>query len=335
MTKLKRCIHVVARTAWRMGSWQVLLALGLYGVVSGVILVAAAYADDVFWIPDGVGLFQNYGLIFSFFAIPAILLSCRHYAQTILRVTKSHAILNSSVKDHIYVMIFAGSCFVISNIGIHLFGDSSRHWNSPVFDSPDHIYSFLSNRVVSTVTWVLIVPYSVYIFVISTIFLRILFQSIGEDATIHYDLIHPDRSGGMAFAIDASVFFNIIISLFYIFITVFIVTFRGINIEHVALYVGATLFYILSHGLVFGSVYSVLNEKKQLSLINLKELTYKGDAHSFEIYKFFTEVFSATPRKITMPTVMYAARIVLPMIFPLVKIINILPQSESFFRYLM
>lgn len=332
-------LSCIGKLFWRANSFKFAITLVCISAASALLLIAAALVDDVIYIPGGVGLVQNYGLIFSHFAIPAVLMLVRCYCKFIasclmgamrrsievrnlIKELKEDVQLSKRSRRKRILIIFSyiGLCFWIRNVTLHAIGQSAKYWHSPVFDSTDHFCSFIANRLVSVLAWIFVVPFCIYVGIISTVTLLSIAKAIKSDPLITYDPLHPDHAGGFAFVADASLVFNITISIIYSHITIFVITFSGRNSEHIILYLLATVGLIFGNSLVFGKIGRVLEDKKLRSLNFLRRNNFDGSRLNFEVYRYYVESFSKEKRRGGIQLSVNVIRGILPLVAPGIRI---------------
>lgn len=270
-------------------------------------LFVAAQHDGVLYIPNGVGLLQDYGL-FSTVAGDAILLYlARQYYEAIFSIRGSKAVLatthiegplsvlTSMVRMEgkyrflMYLFVVIGALFWMANTGFHVFGDAEARWGHKVFDSTDHVLSFLASRLHNAYTWLVVLPLFGYVVIFASIQLRRVIHYAAQKGALRYDLLNPDRKGGFVSIERSHVVFNVLIAVIYVQITMHIGTFERMNAEHVMAYGFATLLLIFGNRIFLGDIYSTIDALRTEALNATKDKVYKNDALSFEILKYCYE----------------------------------------------
>ena len=144
----------------------VILLLGgtAISLLASTILFTVARYEGVLRIPRGVGFLQNYGLIGTLLANAVLPYLTRLYCDQVREIGRSAVTVRGSIiqkemlalgamvkleSQHarlLYLFVFIGLTFCVSNASFHFFGYSELHWGV-VFDSLTHKGSFVVNRV--------------------------------------------------------------------------------------------------------------------------------------------------------------------------------------------
>lgn len=282
----------------------------LVATLFGFAFVWIATIENVLFIENGVGLLQNYGLFAAilgdavlFFLTKKYFDCCRHIARHGQfgrnREVKRAAIellaecrLRTDRRFAYLFFVLLGVLALAGNISLHAFGYVDRNWHGDVFDSLRHPYSFALNKIFSFYSWCVVFPICGYVALITTIRLSEMIAAIGKDHSIEYDLLHPDNAGGFASVQLATAYFNIGVVLAYLQIALYTVTFRSVNVHQLLAY-GLTTFALLAANfMIFGRVDRAITEKKRAALAKTKDRAYQGDSLSFEIFRYYVDVFS-------------------------------------------
>lgn len=270
-------------------------------------LYVAAARDGVLRINGGVGLLQNYGLASTLLGNAFLLFVVRRYSDAVLSARQAGAVRDAEPLDAplaalremltgggrylfvLYLLLAIGAAFWISNAGSHVFGNPEARWGHAVFDSPDHRLTFYASRVHNLYTWLIVYPLLGYVVMLTSVQLRAVFASGDAQNALAWDLLHPDHRGGFLFVERAHLAFNLVVAAAYVQVTLHIGTFSRMNVEHAVAYVVATFLLIAVNRLFLDDIYSIVRRMRLDALNALKERTYGGDTHSFEILKYCYE----------------------------------------------
>jgi len=272
-----------------------------------VTLYVASDKEGVLRIPQGVGFLQDYGLLSTIVGDVILIYLVRRYYDAICSARTSKAVKDPAQIDEpitrltsmmrmdrryrqlMYLVVVIGTAFWMSNLGFHLFGNPETHWGHKVFDSKDHVLTFIASRVHNVYTWSLVVPFAVYGLVFCSVQLQRVFASAVHAGSLKYDLLNPDQRGGFSFVDKSQLFFNLVISMFYVQIVLHIGTFERMNIEHYLSIAVATLLLIFGNRIFLGNIYTTINILKVEALNAIKDNVYENDKLSFEILKYCYE----------------------------------------------
>lgn len=283
-----------------------LLAFGI--ALSFVDLVAvylSAAKDGVLHINQGVGLYNHYGFFATIFGNAIALYAARKYYDGVCSIKTSKAVVKTGVIEKplndlrarielrknyrffIYVLL-VGSISWVSNFSINMFGNPKANWGL-VFDLRGHPWSFLVGRVHLFYSWILIIPFGVYVMFCSSTHLHKAMVIASKEKALKYDLLNPDQRGGFGFVDNALLAFNVVAALAYIEITLHIETFARFNLQHLIDYIILTALFIGINKLFFADMYATIRTLKLESLNKVKDKVFTNDKLSFEILKYCYE----------------------------------------------
>jgi hypothetical protein len=281
------------------------------GIVLSVFDFAALYGaaakEGVLHVRQGVGLLENYGLLSTLVCNCICIYLAREYYESIHSITKSKAVTNRApierplsiltsmikmdreYKFLIYLFMFIGSAYWLSNVGFHVLGNPEIRWGHKVYDSPDHWLTFCASRLHNLYTWVVVLPLLGHVMIYASIQLRKVIEIGAGKGALQYDLLNPDQKGGFLFIEKSHVAFNIVIALVYIQITLYIETFAKMHLDHMIAYASVTLLLIGINRIFLGDIYATIKTLKLDSLNSIKDKVYGDDKLSFEILKYCYE----------------------------------------------
>ena len=284
-----------------------LLVFGVaVSLIDFVALYAAAAQEGVLHINQGIGLLDNYGLLSTIVGNAVSLYVAKKYYDGVCSIRTSKAIVNpapveeslSTLTDMIqmrrkykfliYGLVIIGLLFGLSNLAGHLIDNPEVRWGHKVFDSKDHLLSFIANRAHGIYTLLIIMPFVGHVMVYSSFQLRQAIALASREGALTYDLLNPDQRGGFGFVDKAHIAFNVVAALVYIQITMHIETFK-MNPEHVIAYIVLTLLLVFINRIFLGDIYATVKRLRLESLNKVKDKAYNDDKMSFEILKYCYE----------------------------------------------
>lgn len=287
-----------------------LIVTALIAVLQGLLFLYAGMRDGVLLIPGGIGLLQNYGLWANLAGNVAFAYFARKYYAEVVSISSADVIEKTDgIRSEIskltsmacaegryryllYIFSFIGLSFWLSNTSLHVFGFSEIHWGHQVFDSPAHPWSFVLNRINNFYTWVVLLPVCGHVFITSSIGLHRTFQAAVADGVAQYDILNPDKSGGYLFVENARLYFNIVLAVLYLDVSMHTGTFRVIHFDHMVSYAAATLLLLFGNVMVFRRISEGIGTLKNTAANSRKQKAYANDPLSFEILKYLYELRS-------------------------------------------
>jgi hypothetical protein len=286
------------------------MTLLIFGVVVSLIdfvaLYAAAAREGVLHINQGVGLLDNYGLLSTIVGNAVSIYVAKKYYDGVCSIRNSKAVVNATsieeslstltdmillrqrYKFLIYGFVALGILFGLSNLAGHLIGNPEVWWGHKVFDSTDHLLSFIANRAHGLYTLLVVMPFVGHVMVYSSFQLRQAIAVASRERALIYDLLNPDQHGGFAFVDKAHIAFNVVAALVYIQITMHIETFK-MSLQHVVAYIVLSLLLIFINRIFLGDIYATIKRLRLESLNKIKDKAYNDDKMSFEILKYCYE----------------------------------------------
>jgi hypothetical protein len=290
-----------------------LLVFGIvFSLADFLVLYTAAVKEGVLYIDQGVGLLNNYGLFSTLVGNAVFPYLAKKYYDNICSMRASKAVVDpapieeslSALKDMIkmrreyqfliYIFIAFGAVFWALNVVNH-FRNPEATWGHKVFDSPDHLLTFIASRLHFIYT-LIVLPFLAHVVIYSSVQLWRAIRKASCAGALTYDLLNPDRRGGFVFVDKAAIAFNVVVALIYIQITMHIETFK-MNPEHVFAYIVLTVLLVSMNRMFLGGIYARIKTLRLDSLNKVKENVYKDDKLSFDILKYCYE------RRISMSSV--------------------------------
>ncbi len=299
-------VRVLAEQFVRQSPMTLLVYSIVVSLADFAVLYGAARHEGVLHIEQGVGLLNNYGLLSTLLGNMIFLYAAKKYYNFICSMRASDAVIDIvpvkeslvALKDKIemqreyqfgvYLLIVIGALFWLNNFSVHVSGDPVATWGHKVFDSKDHMLSFIASRFHNIYTWMIIYPFLTHIMIYSSIQLRRAITKAMRRGALTYDLLNPDQRGGFAFVDKAAITFNAIVAIVYIQITLHVETFK-MNPEHIIIIVLLTLAAVLIDKMFLGSIYALIKTLRLEALNKVKDKVYKDDEMSFEILKYCYE----------------------------------------------
>lgn len=281
-----------------------LVAASAVSVLQAVTFVLAGRAEHVLWIERGVGLFQNYGLGANLIANALLPYLARLYYDYTMKAAATASgdkaedlrqeierIANATqgkgrFVGTIHAFAFVGLLMWISNISYHVLGLASTHWGHAVFDSPDHPTMFVLNRINNFYSWVVIAPLCAHVFLWPTILLPRLIRAAIERGATRFELLHSDRAGGFVAVENAKFVFNTALAVIYLQVTLHSGTFRLAHLDHILVFIAATVALLFGNYWVFRRVDRELAALKEKEIEIRRRRVYEDDPLSFEILRF-------------------------------------------------
>jgi riboflavin transporter FmnP len=284
-----------------------LLVLGItLSLIDFVAVYAAAVRDGVLHISEGTGLLNHYGLLATIMGNAISLYAAKKYLDGVCSIRISRAVTDREVIEGslrnlkamielqgkyqfvLYLFLVFGALCWVSNLAIHTVGNPLAKWGL-VFDSLDHPWSFFVGRLHLLFSWIIIMPFVVYVMVFSSLQLRKAMAVASNAGVLTYDLLNPDQRGGFGFVDNALLAFNAVAALFYVEITMHIETFAKLNLEHIINYIILTTLLIGINRMFFADLYATIKRFKVEALNKVKEKVFKNDELSFEVLKYCYE----------------------------------------------
>ena len=303
----------------------------------GITLYVVASFDCVLFIEGGVGFFQNYGLFTAIVGDAILFFLTKKFHQCVTSMAESNvggqnlkvlnivrdlnrslSLLNKN-RFILYAFMLFGLLFVSSNVAQHVFGQPDVHWRGDVFDSLRHPASFTMNKLFLLYSWCIVIPLCAFIFLITSVYMSRIFIALSFDENSKYDLLNPDNAGGYSAARYASAYLNIALSIVYLQISLYVLTFQGANPEHIIGYAIATLLLLFANAIVFRKVETVIAKKKDSALNDLKSKTYSGDQLHFDIYRYYVDIFSKHALQRRLSVLVFSVKSVVIVIPPIVN----------------
>lgn len=285
-----------------------LLAFGVaVSLVDFAALYFAAAREGVLHINQGIGLFSNYGIFSTLLGNAISFYATKKYYDAVCSMKSSGAVINTApirsslaklelrVKMHrrypplIHSLIIVGALAWVANTSIHLFGTPEGWWGHKVFDSKDHLLSFLASRIHNLYTWLIIMPFVGHVMACATFQLNRAMERAYRKGVLKYDLLNPDQRGGFGFVDRAHIAFNIVAAFVYIQITTHILTFGRLNAEHIIAYASVTVLLFGINRIFLGKIYATIRTLRLKSLNQMKDKVFMDDKLSFEVLKYCYE----------------------------------------------
>src|SRR5207253_9138874 len=123
-------------------------------------------------------------------------------------------------------------------------------------DPWDHPWSFVAGRFHNIVSWIIIMPFVVHVMICSSIQLRRAMSLASDKGVLVYDLLSPDQHGGFVFVDRSLLAFNIVAALVYVEVTMHMLTFGRLNLEHIIDYIILTLLLVVINRMFFANMYA-------------------------------------------------------------------------------
>jgi hypothetical protein len=284
-----------------------LLSIGIViSLINFLAIYAAAARDGVLHINQGVGLLNHYGLLSTIIGNAISLYAAKKYYDGVCSIKASKAVVNKEVikkslndltvmvelhgkyRFIMYLLVIVGTLFWISNFTIHIIGNPVARWGL-VFDSLDHPWSFVANRLHNFYTWIVIMPFVVHVMICSSLQLKRAMAKAIDEGVLKYDLLNPDQRGGFGFIDNSLLAFNIVAALVYIEITLHSETFSRLNLEHIIDYIILTALLIGINKMFFADMYATVKRLRLESLNRVKDEVFNNNNLSFEILKYCYE----------------------------------------------
>lgn len=271
-----------------------LAILGLFvaAMEAGLLFAAATYEDTLF-IPEGVGLLQNYGVFSSLFGDVLIVMLARLcFAQVVLQLNgrssgfqvrrrrlreelRAHLTLQTRLRFVLYFACLVGFLFGLYNIGVHLLGDPKAVWaGDGFFDESANPLGFAANRLNGFISWAVVLPVAAFFCAVTFyMFYRIADQ--GPRGGAFYDETHPDDFGGFFPLVRAKVFYSIGLSVVFFQIAAHVVTFDA-SAHHYVVIGAASLMLLLEQ--IFSSGFTIdrINMMRDRRLQRLSRAVARG-----------------------------------------------------------
>jgi hypothetical protein len=286
-----------------------LLAVGVaISMVDFGILYAAAVREGVLRISPGMGLLNNYGLFSTTVGNAVLLYTAKKYYESVCSIRTSKAIVNIEPIDrsialltdmiklrgrynlYLYFLMTVGALFWVSNVAIYVAGFPEIRWGYKVFDSIEHPLTFFVSRIHNFYTWLIIMPFVVYVVTCSSLQLRRAIVIAFREGALTYDLLNPDQRGGFGFLRKAQIAFNVITGLIYIQLFLYSLDklLQGLP-GNVTSYITLTSLLIWINVIFFSDIYKQIKTVRFESLDRLKDKVYQDDKLSFDILKYCYE----------------------------------------------
>jgi hypothetical protein len=300
-------LKILANEFVRRTPLTLLLAGISISALEFVVLFWAANREGVLHIQNGVGLLDNYGLISTLLGNAIFPCLARSYYEYVCTTQSSKAVKNSIVVEReisvlksmlklegryrfgLYVLMFVGAGFWVSNTSFHVLGNAEVHWGHKVFDSTNHPLCFYLNRINNFYTWMIVLPFCGHVMIFSSVQLVTAINRAIDGKVIVYDLLNHDKCGGFLPIERAHVIYNVIIAMMYVQIALHTETFNRMNAEHMMSYIAATIILLFGNRLFLGGIYHEIRKLRISALNECKERVYRGDKLSFEILKYCYE----------------------------------------------
>lgn len=284
-----------------------LLGVGvILSAVDLVTLYAAAAREGVLRINQGVGLLDHYGIFSMIIGNAISLYAAKKYYDGVCSIKVSLAVVDSAVvekplkdltamvelrekhKRILYFFLILGTLFWISNFAIDAFGDPVAKWGHTL-DPLDRPWSFVAGRLHNIVSWIIIMPFVAYVMILSSIQLRKAMSIASEKGALAYDLLNPDQRGGFAFLDHLLLAFNVVGALVYVEVTMHMLTFGKLNLEHIVDYIILTLLLVVINRMFFANMYGTVKRLRFKALIKVKDEVFKNNQLSFDVLKYCYE----------------------------------------------
>lgn len=281
-----------------------------FGICLSLLDFAALYAasarEGVLHVSAGIGLLNNYGLFSTLLGNAVFPYVVKKYYDSVCSMRDSKAIVKTAAIEEalsdlramirmrrkyqwVYLMIVVGAIAWLLNVKFHVIDDPEVKWGHKVFDSPDHLLTFIASRLHNIYTWLIIIPLLAHVTLSSSFQLKRALETASRENALTYDLLNPDQRGGFGFVDGANIIFNVIAALAYVQVTLHIGTFERMNAEHVIAYVTLTVLLIVINRMFLGGVYATIKTLRIESLNKVKDNVYNDDKLSFEILKYCYE----------------------------------------------
>lgn len=297
-------VKVVLREFLKRDPQTVLFVTAIIAAADALLLFLAAKHDGVLLIDGGVGLLSNFGL-FSTLAGNAIIpylvkkyydeshsifdsKSIKNCGEVSIEFSRTQSMIgtNKSHKTVLYWCIFAGVAGWVSNVSFHVFGNAVDHWGVYVFDSTDHMASFIANRINNLYTWAILLPICGHTVIFTTISISKTMTKAIKTGEIKYDLLNSDRYGGFLFTERANLILNIIGSIVFIQVAAHTGTFK-LNPEHIISFIVSAVLLLFGNSLFFWPMFHEIKKLKNQAIDDFKMKTYEGSAISLEILRYY------------------------------------------------
>lgn len=295
----------------------ILIVSTLIAVIEAAGLYFAARQDGVLYMENGVGLFQHPGMASNLIGNALLPFLARLYysyafsveskelymsnADITADVLRFKKIINLEKPElsilgrtwgfsTLYIMAFIGLVFWASNTSFHVYGMVLEHWGTLAFDTTNHPWSFVANRINNFYTWLIVYPVCIHVFIWATSCINRVLQKASEEKIATYDLLNPDRCGGFCAFEGASVTFVIAIAIGYVQLAMHTGTFQ-FNTEHLLGGLIATILLLWGNSMFLGRGYAIIKKLKTAALNEQKEKVYAGEALSLDVIKYFNDTY--------------------------------------------
>jgi hypothetical protein len=284
-----------------------LLGVGvILSTVDFVCLYTAAAKEGVLRVDQGVGLLNHYGIFSMILGNAISLYAAKKYFDGVCSIKVSLAVtdgvvveeplndlmamveLRGKYKRIMYLFLILGTLFWASNFAIDAFGDPVAKWGRTL-DTWDHPWSFAAGRFHNILSWIIIMPFVVHVMICSSIQLRRAMSKASAKRALVYDLLNPDRHGGFAFVDKSLLAFNIVAALVYVEVTMHMLTFGRLNLEHIIDYIILTLLLVVINRMFFAKIYAIVKKLRFQALNKVKDEVFENNKLSFEVLKYCYE----------------------------------------------
>ncbi|HEX8585472.1 MAG TPA: hypothetical protein VF680_13820 [Allosphingosinicella sp.] len=230
---------------------RVLRVGGSLAIVQAIILSAVAYLDGNLWLPGpAIGLLEHPGIFAVIVADFVVLWMLGYTTRRFLRVPGRLPVLSSNANRRFLrrfttrgraAILLQGPSLALflfcSGVGTLFWllnaaqtADPIRFYGRDVFDSAFHPASYLTFRAFLWVSWGVIYPYAVVVFLAISGNLYLATRTLLRRGQLTYRPFHPDRCGGFSIVGDISFATIMMLATLYASLAVVIVTHHKINL---------------------------------------------------------------------------------------------------------
>ncbi len=220
--------------------------------------------------------------------IRAILLQTRHYKL-------------------LYLSIGAGALFWLNNAVQTL--DPVRFYGNDVFDSINHLNSYIAVRIVLGTSWIILYPVCACISLHAAISLFKVLKCLKDKHWLDFNIFHPDKCGGFSFLGNLNMLFVAAVFIIYLELLSVLLTHDKWNPGLIGGFVIISAIFIAVTFIIIYPAIKYLSEKKSVLLMrfyrHIKQkretqdiLTYQWVNHSltFSPYSHYQRILLAIAR---------------------------------------
>lgn len=176
------------------------------------------------------------------------------------------AILLNRNESRIYFLFVAFAVLFWINNAIQT-TNPLYYYKHNIFDSIDYINGYIVMRVVLFVSWVVVMPYAMYVSLCICFSIYKIFRSLEKKNLIHFNPFHPDDCGGFSYFGSINTMLISSILVVYLELIVVLFTHRHLNPGLLSGFLLATAtFLFFSFYMIIPVQRFLFNEKKRIGL---------------------------------------------------------------------